>query len=137
MLPPYSSGTRSACAVAAASCARNTACTACACSGVAVLPVPIAQTGSYATTNSLTHGTHMVNHCSELALDHLLGLTSFTLLQGFTHTDDGRDALSQRSLRLGGNHCIRLTVVLATLRVTHERVTHPKSCSMDADTSPV
>jgi hypothetical protein len=32
--------------VAACSCARSSACTACACSGVAVLPVPIAQTGS-------------------------------------------------------------------------------------------
>ena len=44
---------RSAWGVAALSCARSTACTCCACSGVAVRPVPIAQTGSYATTTSL------------------------------------------------------------------------------------
>ncbi len=44
---------RPACALAARSCARKTACTACACAGDAVCPVPIAQTGSYASATSL------------------------------------------------------------------------------------
>src|SRR5207245_11802810 len=49
-LPPYRICISSDFGVAPCNWLRISACPACACSGVAVLPVPMAHTGSYATT---------------------------------------------------------------------------------------
>ncbi len=65
---------------------------------------------------------HRVDHCGKLALDHGLGLTRFTFVQGFTHTHDGRDAGRQRALRLRRHQGIGLTVVLTALGVADDGV---------------
>lgn len=67
-----------------------------------------------------------MDHGFQLALDDFLGLPRLALCQRFAHTDDGRDALGQRSLRLQGHHGIGFTMVLATLRVPDQGVAHVK-----------
>ena len=109
------------------SCARNNACTAWACSGVAVLPVPMAHTGSYATTIRAAV-TVDVEHRVELARDHFFGLAAFALRQvSPTHTIGVMPAPAPpASCR---DHGVGLAVVQAPLGMPDDRIAHPKSAA--------
>ena len=65
-----------------------------------------------------------MDHGSELTLDDLFGLARFSLRKRFTDADDGRDAVAQRRSRLRSNLLVRFAMVLTTLRMTDDDVTH-------------
>ena len=73
------------------------ACTSCACSGVAVRPVPIAQTGSYATTACSKRGdAGKLEHDIELARDDFPGAPRLAVSELLTHAQNRNQTLRQR-----------------------------------------
>jgi len=70
--------------------------------------------------------TQGVNDRLHLTRHHGLGLPCFAFGQRFTHTDNGCQAVSQRSLGLVGDQLVALKVVAATLRVPHDGVLRTK-----------
>ena len=122
---------------------RMSACASCACAGVATLPVPMAQTGSYATTILLftrnqervssappfnEHGRRAppvglledLNDRLELLLDDGLGLARLALLERLADAEDNREARGDRGARLVRDELRGFVEERAALRVPCE-----------------
>src|SRR6266850_4612302 len=113
-------------------------CTACACSGVAVLPVPITQTGSYARTapfstsppnSSRTAATCRPTTSSVTPLSRSASVSP-TQMIGTIPAASTAFALSATVRSSSQNNCLRSECPTITYR-------QPNSRSIPADTSPV
>ena len=93
------------------------ACASCAISGVAVLPVPIAQTGSYAITSCSWCGSSTAS----LAAEDVLGLARLALLVRLADARDHAQAGLERRRGPPGDRLVGLAEVLPPLGVADER----------------
>ena len=72
-------------------------------------------------TDAMTIG---MNDCGKLTLDNLFGFPSFALCQRLSHANNRRQPACQSTLRFGCNHRIGFSMVLTTLRVPNQQITH-------------
>src|ERR1700730_15450140 len=80
---------------------RMCACASPACPGVAVLPVPIAHTGSAAATSRATWlGREAVEAAPDLSIEHGERLSALALFQRFADADDGCQVGQERGHHL-------------------------------------
>jgi hypothetical protein len=106
-------------------------------SGVATLPVPMAQTGSYAM-----HAAHLVARDvgqagADLALVDRVGVPRLALLKGLAHAQDALRARRRAPPHLEVDQLVLLADDVAALGVPAEHVVAPQSLSMATETSPV
>ena len=102
------------------------ACASSAISGVAVLPVPIAQTGSYAiTSRSCVAGRERDR--LDLDLEHELGVPGLALLERLADAGDHAEPRFERGPRAARDHLVGLAEELAPLRVADERALRPRA----------
>ena len=95
------------------------ACASCAISGVAVLPVPIAQTGSYAMTSRSWRRDR-----ADLPREHRLGLARLALGLGLADARDHVEPGLERGLGAKAHRLVRLAEELPPLGVPDDRTGH-------------
>ena len=83
-------------------------------------PVPMAQTGSYATTTGPCGPRAAATRPPEVAGHHLL-LSSLALLQRFLPAEDSRQTSFEKGIHLGRHSCIGVPKSRSALAVPHKR----------------
>ena len=102
---------------------RMCAWTSCACAGVAVRPVPIAQTGSYAITSrcAATSRVDAVEAARELRVDDLERAAAVALGERLADAHDRAEAAGERGARLLADALVGVAEELAALAVADDR----------------
>jgi hypothetical protein len=110
------------------------ACASVACADVAVRPVPIAQTGSYATIAPSSARALLVEHRVDLAREHRFRDARLALREGLAHAEDRvRPARLRRGEFLATTASV-LAEHRAALRVPDDRVASAESATIAPET---